>query len=261
MRRMIPAVLALSLVLLGCKVKELADKAQIAKDLDKRGTVDLLKDVSKDKYDPPKDGKLTDAQIQMYLKVRGHEKDIAKVALAKANEHAKNADATKNSIAGVMESFKTMSAGAEFATADLRAAKDLGYNTQEYLWVKAQIMGISMAAFTESMTTAMQAQVENSRSQMRKAYDEAKDEQTKQMYKQMLDNYDKTAKEGKEVTANLDPAVAYNRELLKKYDSELAGLTTEMSKYESKDGDTKNAMDELQKNLKKATEDAKKQSQ
>jgi hypothetical protein len=261
MRRMIPAVLALSLVLCGCKVKELADKAQIAKDLDKRGTIDLMKDVSKDKYDPPKDGKLTDAQIQMYLKVRQHEKDIAKVALANANEHAKNADASKNSIAGVMESFKTMSAAAQFATADIRAAKDLGYNTQEYLWVKTTITGISMLSFTETMTNAMQAQVENSHSQMRKAYDEAKDEQTKQMYKQMLDNYEKTAKEGKQVTANLDPSVAYNRELLKKYDSELAGLTTELSKYENKDGDAKKAMDDLQKNMQKATEDAKKQSQ
>jgi hypothetical protein len=261
MRRIIPAILALSVLVFGCKVKELADKANIAKDLDKRGTVDLIKEVSNDKYDPPKDGKLTEAQVQMYLKVRGHEKEIAKVALEKANEHAKAADSSKHTISGVMESFKTMSAAAEFATADIRAAKDLGYNTQEYLWVKGQILGASAAAFTESMTNAMSAQLEASRAQMKKAYDEAKDEQTKQMYKGMLDNYEQTAKESKQATEGQDPSVAYNRELLKKYDSELAAFTTELSKYENKEGDAKKSMDELQQKMNQANEDAKKQPQ
>jgi hypothetical protein len=261
MRRITPAILALAVLVSGCKVKELADKANIAKDLDKRGTVDLMKQVADDKYDPPKDGKLTESQVQMYLKVREHEKDIAKVALQKANEHAKAADASKHSLSGVMEGFKTMSAAAEFATADIRAAKDLGYNTQEYLWVKAQIMGASTAAFAEQMSNAMSAQMEASRAQMQKAFDEAKDEQTKQMYKQMLDGYEKTAKESKEAAAGVDPAVAYNRQLLKKYDTELAAFTSELSKYEAKDGDAKKSMDELQQKMNQAAEDAKKQSQ
>ena len=258
MRRMIPAVLALSVVLGGCKVKELADKAQVAKDLDKRGTVSLMKEVANDKYDAPKDGKLTDDQVKMYLKVREHEKDIAKVALQNANEHSKKADASKNSIAGVMEGFKTMSAAAEFATADIRAAKDLGYNTQEYLWVKGQILAASTAAFAEKMTDAMSAQMDAAQQQTKKAYEEAKDEQTKQMYKQMLDSYAQTVKEGKDATANQDPALAYNRALLKKYDTELAAFTSEMSKYENKDGEAKKSMDDLQKKMDQAAQDAKK---
>jgi hypothetical protein len=259
MRRFIPAILALSVVLGGCKVKELADKARIAKDLDKRGTVDLMKQVADDKYDAPKDGKLTEGQIQMYLKVREHEKEIAKVALANANEHAKAADASKHSLSGVMEGLKTMSAAAEFATADIRAAKDLGYNTQEYMWVKGQIMVVSTTAFAEQMGNAMSAQLDASRAQLQKAYDEAKDEQTKQLYKQQLDSFDQSIKENKQqATANVDPALAYNRELLKKYDTELAAFTNEMSKYEAKDGDAKKSMDELQKNMKEAAENAKK---
>ena len=261
MRRITPAILALVVVVSGCKVKELADKANISKDLDKRGTVDLMKQVADDKYDAPKDGKLTEAQVQMYLKVREHEKAIAKVALEKANQHAKAADASKHSLSGVMEGFKTMSAAAEFATADIRAAKDLGFNTQEYLWVKGQIMAVSTTAFAEQMSNAMSAQLEASRAQMQKAYDEAKDEQTKQMYKQMLDSYAQTAKEGKQATEGQDASLTYNRELLKKYDSELAAFTTEMSKYEAKDGDVKKSMDELQKKMNEATENAKKQSQ
>jgi len=254
MRRIIPAILVLFVALIGCKVKELADKANLSKDLDKRGPVDLMKQVANDKYDPPKDGKLTDAQVQMYLKVKQHEKEIASAAYQKADEHFKSADKAKNSFAGVMEGLQGMRNAAEFATADIRAAKDLGYNTQEYLWVKGQVLAVSATAFAEMTSNAMQASVESSQSQMRKAYDEAKDEQTKQMYKQMLDQYEKTAKEGKEVTAkvNVDPALAYNRQLLKKYDSELAGLATP-------DGATNQGLNDLQKKMQQVVDDAKKQ--
>jgi len=62
MRRIFSAVLMLSITLAGCRAKEAYDKARIAQDLDKHGTMDLMKDVSKDKYTPPADGKLTDAQ-------------------------------------------------------------------------------------------------------------------------------------------------------------------------------------------------------
>ena len=55
--------------------------------------------------------------------------------------------------------------------------------------------------------------------------------------------------------------MAYNRQLLKKYDTELAAFTSELSKYEAKDGDVKKSMDELQQKMNQATEDAKKQSQ
>lgn len=254
MRRMIPAVLLLSFLMVGCKVKELADKAQIAKDIDKRGPIDLMKEVSKDSYTPPKDGKLTDAQIQMYLKVRKHEKEIAKEAYKTADEHFKKADAAKDSLAGVMEGFKGLRNAAQFATADIRSAKDLGFNTQEYLWVKGQVLAASVTAFAETSTKILDLGYE----QTKKAYDEAKDEQTKQMYKQMLDNYDQGRKEGREATAGQDPALVYNRELLKKYDSELAGLAGEVGKVEEKEGDTNKALNELQKNVEKALRDAKK---
>src|SRR6266542_209944 len=253
MRRIIPAVLLLSVVFFGCRVKELAEKAKIAKDLEKHGTIDLMKDVSKDKYDPPKDGKLTEAQIQIYLKVRQHEKDIAKVAKEQMDQHSKAADESKHSLSGVFESIKTIQSAGEFFTADIRAAKDLGYNTQEYLWVKGQITAASMTAFAEGLTNAMSAQQDAYLAQTRKTYEEAKDEQTKQMYKQMLDSYAQTVKEGKEATANQDPALVYNRQLLKKYDNELAAFTNELGKYENKEGEAKQSVDELQKKLDEAT--------
>ncbi|HKO01491.1 MAG TPA: hypothetical protein VJ032_07360, partial [Thermoanaerobaculia bacterium] len=192
--------------------------------------------------------------VQMYLKVRQHEKDIAKVAKDQMDQHSKAADQAKHSLSGVFESIKTMQSAGEFFTADIRAAKDLGYNTQEYLWVKGQITAASATAFAEGITKAMDAQQDAYLAQTKKAYEEAKDEQTKQMYKQMLDNYAQTVKEGKQVTSNVPPEVEYNRQLLKKYDNELAAFTNEMGKYENKEGEAKQSVDELQKKLNEAAQ-------
>jgi hypothetical protein len=260
MNRTLSAVLALSLVLAGCKAKEAYDKAKISQDLSKRGTLDLMKDVSKDNYDAPADGKLTDAQIQMYLKVRGHEKDIVQVAKAEAQKHAAAADkAGQKSLSGMMEGFKTLGSAADMLTADIRAAKDLGYNTQEYIWVKGQILAVSTAAMAEKLQQSMSASMDASYTQMKKAYDEAKDDQTKAMYKQMLDGYDQSRKEAAAAKSAEDPAVAHNRQLLSKYESALDAFTHEMSKYEEKPGEVKKSMDEWQKGVDKATAEAKKQ--
>src|SRR6185436_21164530 len=149
MRRILPALLCLGVVLAGCRAKEAIDKATVAQDLEKRGTTDLIKEIANDKYDAPQDGHLTDGQNQMYLKVREHEKVIAQVAKAEAQKHADAAKAAGDkSLGGMIEGFKTIGAAAEMFTANLRAAKDLHYNTAEYQWVKGQILAASMAEFS-----------------------------------------------------------------------------------------------------------------
>jgi len=260
MRRTLIAVLTLSVVFAGCKLKEAVDKASISKDLDKRGTMDLMKEVADDKYTPPADGKLTDGQVQMYLKVREREKAIAQVARKEAQEHAKAADAAgQKSIGGFIEGLKTMGSAADMFTADIRAAKDLHYNTQEYLWVKTQILAASTAAMGEKMSQAMSASMDAGYAQMKKAYDEAKDEQTKAMYKQSLDQYEQTRKEQQASKPAEDSAVTYNRQLLTKYESALNAYANEMAKWEDKPGDAQKAVQEMDKNLDKAVQDAKKQ--
>jgi chromosome segregation ATPase len=258
MRRILPLLLVVGVVLSGCKAKEAMDKASVARDLEKRGTVDLMKEISNDKYDPPKDGRLTDGQIQMYMKVREHEKVIAQVAKAEAEKHAKAADkAGDKSISGMMEGFKTMGAAAEMLTADLRAAKDLHYNTAEYQWVKGQILAASTSAYAEKMGQALNATMESSYQQMKKQYDEAKDEQTKQAYKQMLDSMEQQRGEAAKQKEAVDPAIAYNRQILSKYENALNAYAHELSKYEDKPGEAKKSVDEFQKNIDKAVQDAK----
>lgn len=254
MRRTSVVVLCLSLALAGCKAKELADKASISKDLDKRGTVDLLKEVGNDNYTAPEDGRLTEAQIQMYLKVREHEKTIAKVAREELKQHAQKAEGKEKSIAGMMEGFKAMGSAADFLTADIRAAKDLGYNSQEYLWVKSQILAASTSVMAEKVSATVTANFDKAYQDAQKAYNEAKDEQTKKLYGDMLASYAKSRQE-METKTDEDPALTYNRQLLSRHENALNAYAHELSKFEEKEGEVQKGMDEMTKKL----EEAKKQ--
>lgn len=249
MRRSLILMLSLSLALAGCKAKELADKAAISKDLEKRGTTDLMKEVAEDTYDPPQDGRLTDAQVQMYLKVREHEKKIAEVAKAELKKHSEEAKKKEKSIGGFMEGMKALGSAADFLTADIRAAKDLGYNTQEYLWVKQQILEASTAQMAEQFSTAMAANFDKAYAEAKKAHDEASDEQTKKLYADVLAGYDKSRQE---MTAkqDVDPAVAHNRQILAKYENALNAFAHELSKYEDKPGEAQKAVEQIQEQAK-----------
>src|ERR1051325_6310329 len=251
MRRSLSLMFCLTLALAGCKAKELADKASISKDLQKRGTTDLMQQIAKDSYDPPADGRLKDSQIQMYLKVREHEKQIAQVAKDEMKQHVASADKSKNSLAGMIQGMKALGSAADFVTADLRAAKDLGYNTQEYLWVKQQILAVSTTAMTEKFNDAMKANFDKAYTDAKKAYDEAKDEQTKKLYADVLAGYDKSKNELQQKVEQ-DPAVSYNPQLLTKYESALSAFAHEMEKYEDKPGDVQKGMQDLEKRLDEA---------
>lgn len=255
MRRTLIAVLCLTFVLAGCKAKELADAEAISKDLDKRGTTDLMQEIANDEYTAPEDGRLSEAQIQMYLKVREHEKKIAEVAKKEMKEHGEKAEkAGEKSLAGLVQGLQAMGSAADFLTADLRAAKDLGYNTQEYVWVKGQIIAASTAAMAEKFNEAVTANFDKAYQDAKKAYDEATDETTKKMYADVLAGYEKSKQE-MAAQADADPAATFNRQLLSKYENALNAFAHEMSKYEDKPGEVQQGVQELEQKI----EEAKKQ--
>ena len=248
--RGIVGLLVLSVLVIGCGNKS-NDKAEVSKDLQKKGTLDLMKEIEKDKYTEPADGKLTDSQIQMYLKVREREKVIAQTAREEAQKHAKASDAAGKSLTGIMEGLKTLGSAADLATADVRAAHDLGFNTKEYLWVKERVLAASAAAATEGFQKAMTTQMDTAYQEAKKAYDAAKDDQTKQMYKQMLDGYDQVKKESA-ANQTVDPGVAYNRELLSKHEDALNALGAELAKWGgAKEDDVKKAVKQAEDGAKK----------
>ncbi|HYO78869.1 MAG TPA: hypothetical protein VE010_20575 [Thermoanaerobaculia bacterium] len=255
MRRSLPVMLCLSLALGGCKAKELVDQAAIAKDLKNRGTTDLMEQVANDEYTAPEDGRLTEKQIEMYLKVREHEKKIAQVAKEELKQHSEKAEKKgENSLAGMMEGMKALGSAADFMTADLRAAKDLGFNSQEYLWVKQQVLAASTAVMAEKFTESMTANFDQAYAEAKKAYDSAPDEQTKKMYADMLAGYEKSKQEMTQ-QQDVDPALAHNRQLLSKHENALNAYAHELSKFEDKPGDVQKGVQEFERQL----EEAKKQ--
>jgi ribosomal protein S17E len=246
MKRSLMLLLCLALVLGGCKAKELADKADISKELASKGTTELMNEAANDEYTAPEDGRLTDKQIEMYLKVREHEKKIAQVAKAEMQQHADKAkEAGEKSIGGFMQGLQALGSAADLMTADIRAAKDLGYNTQEYLWVKQQVLAASTSQMAEEFSKSMQQNFDKAYADAKKAHDEATDEQTKKLYADVMAGYEKSKQEMTS-QSNQDPAAQYNKQLLSKYENALNAFAQELSKYEDKPGEVQKAVDGMQ---------------
>jgi len=227
-------------------------KEDVSETLKDKGTTEVLKKAADDKYTAPADGKLTDAQVQMYLKVREKEKEIAKVAREEAQAHAKKAEAAgEKSIGGMMEAFKTMGSVADLATADIRAAQELGYNTAEYQWVKTTILGVSAADVSQQLATATGQMMDANYAQLKKQYDSATDPATKKALGEALAQYDASKAEMAKQSENQkkDPAYEYNKQLISKYEGTINALSTELAKYSDTGttGDLNKQMSDLQK--------------
>ncbi|MHB0971282.1 MAG: hypothetical protein ACYC7A_12980 [Thermoanaerobaculia bacterium] len=259
MRRIVLVVMVVLLAfgLSGCKAKKALEEAGISDSLKETGTRELLEKASEDSYDPPADQRLTEGQVEIYLKVREREKAIADVAKKEMQANAKKAeDKGDKSIGGLMDGFKALGSAADLLTADIRAAQELGYNTAEYQWIKEKVLEASGSAMTQKMQQASTAMMDASYKQLKDAMDKAPDETTKKMYADMLANQEK-AKQEMAQESKEEPHVAYNRQLLSKHENALNALATEWSKFSDKPTDeAQNAMKQWEQQLDKSVQDA-----
>jgi hypothetical protein len=231
------------------------DQTKVSKDLEKRGTIDLMEQASKDQYTPPADGRLTDAQVQMYLKVREREKQIVEVAKKEMQQHAekvKKEEAEKDPFSAAMASMKTLGSAADLATADIRAAVDLGLNTAEYSWVKQQILEASGAAVSQQVAAATSKLADGAYTQMKQQYEQAKDETTRKMLGDMLKQYEDQRAQMAVPAAETNPTIEYNQQLLAKYGSAINPLAQEWAKYETTPGQSQESMEKGLQELQKA---------
>ena len=234
------ALLIASLVaagLLGCRgEKDAADS------LDERSFRDVLAEAENDHYDPPADGKLTRAQVEMYLKVREHERAIAEAARKKLSQTAENMKEKKGSLGELMEGMKGFGAVADFVTADTRAAQDLGVNTAEYGWVKETIQSSLSAEVANRSRDAFRSEIAKQRDEMQKRLDEASSDAEKKMYEAFLAQLDEASAEEDEPE---DDAKRYNRELLAEYEDTIETLRRELERWglEETADDLKNSLD------------------
>jgi len=238
-------IAALSVVACG---KEKSEK-DISAEFQKKGTRELIEQASKDSYDSPEDGRLTESQIEMYLKVREAEKKYAQVARKELEERAAKIKEKGESVSGMIEAFKGLGSVADFATADIRAAQELGYNTAEYMWVKGQVLEASAAAATEGFREAGNASLNKMRKQIQDQHDNATDPVVKEQLGKLLEQYEQQAES---VEPEEEDSVTYNRKLLSKYENVLNALAQEWSKYEENEGDAEEAMQNIEEQNKKA---------
>lgn len=251
--KQIAAVALCSIIALSGCSSEKAEESKISEQLAEKGTTELLEEAAEDQYEPPADGRLTEKQVQLYLKVREHEKKIAQVAKKELQAHAKEAEGKEKSLAGIMDSFKAVGSFADLMTADIRAAKELGYNTAEYQWIKEQVLEASGAAMTQKLQEASNAMIDQTYVETKKQYEAATDETTKKMLGEMLAGYEQSRKE---TASEIDPTVQYNMQLLSKHENALNALAAELAKFEDKPGDAQKGVEELQQNIDKAVQDA-----
>lgn len=249
MRRIVTILMAVLLVglLSGCKLKKAIDEAGAIKDsLDQVGTTELMEKTADDTYDPPADNRLTEAQIQMYLKVREQEKKIAQVAKAELEKKAKESEASggDKSLAGMVKGFEALGSVADYMTADIRAAHELGYNTAEYQWVKERVLEASGSVFQEQMASSMTQMMDKAYTDMKQQYDAATDEQSKKAIGEMLAQYEQNKKEMAAQQPDVDPAVAYNRQLLSKHENALNAIAVELAKWTGNDAEAQKAVQE-----------------
>ena len=226
-------VLALSgsiLLAFGCQAKPAADEATIQKRLHQKGTANLMDEVARaPEYHPPADGRLTEAQVKMYLDVRQREQQIREVAFRERQEAGEPApaDSGQDQLAYV-EALKTVGdqpGFADIATADLRAAQELGFNPKEYGWVKERVLEAQM----QETALALSQQIAQSRQQVLAQLDQRRRETTDPVQKAQIERQIEDLNKNVQAAsiAAADPVRQANAGLLARYKDDLARLQTE----------------------------------
>jgi hypothetical protein len=174
-------------------------------------------------YPPPADGQLSDAQVKMYFDVRQREQQIRQVAFKELQDKG----------GAFLESLKTVGDRsdtaniADIATADLRAAQELGFNPKEYQWVKERVLEARML----ETTRALAQQVAQSRQQVLALFEQRRQEATDPVAKaeaeRQLEELQKNAVSSPTALADTDPAREHNADLLARFKDDFARLQAE----------------------------------
>jgi hypothetical protein len=195
------------------------DRESIEEDLAETGTLDILEQAGEDEYQPPADGELTGDQVEMYLAVQERAAKIRQVTGKRLQEQEAEAKAEEREV-GFMEGLSALGQAADFVTADIRAAKELGHNSAEYQWVQEQVMEAQVA----KMSRGMQAQMGQAAQQFVEAMEQqlanTEDAEQKAAIEQQIAEYRQGLEESM-AEEELEPGVAHNLELLERYQDRL----------------------------------------
>jgi len=208
----------------------------IKKEFSKKGTVELMEEIENDEYNPPRDGDLTEKQVEMYLAVKKEELAYAKQAAENLKEKAEKADAKekegkKPGLSDYMNAFKALGDVADFVTADLRAAKKLGYNAKEYQWVKETIIKTKMAEWADNSRDAASKTYTDMLDRLKEQRKQASTKEMKEMYDQQINAISEGMKDINDDQHGDETVTEHNKELLAKYKDKISVIEEEVNKW------------------------------
>jgi hypothetical protein len=239
MRRAAAAVLSgAALLAVACRQRD--DRAAIQERLRAKGTAEVVREAAAARYVPPAGGRLTDAQVRLYLRVRERESRIREAAFLAAQrrrdallsaERAERADRT-----GRQDGRDTRDPSdprdnpgrrghpadeTGLAAADLRASQELRVNPKEYAWVRERVLEAEAAAATQTLYQRMAAGREQLLARMRRDRDALTDPERRAAAERQIEDW----KRGLQASEPAAPAaVRANVALLARYREALARL-------------------------------------
>lgn len=189
-QRAVRTALLCAVVLAGCARQE-ADGKKAGEKSRALTTAEVMDQVARAKYQPPADGRLTETQMRMYLEVKRRAREI----LAAAPE-GQEPD----------------------ATADLRAALELGHNPKELGWVQERVLEAWIALRGQELDR----KITESRTRMVHDLEEKLASATDPRQKAELEKQIAEIHAAAPLATAAPPAVGHNAELIHRYEAEVA---------------------------------------
>jgi len=190
--RVLRTALLCAVVLAGCAREEAEEKK--AEKPREMTTAQVMEQAARARYQPPADGRLTETQVRMYLEVKRLVRKI------RAEEPEK---------AGPQEPA---------ATADLRAALELGYNPKELSWIQGRVQEAWIALrgqeLDRKIAESRNQMIQDLETQLKSAADPR---QKAELEKQIAE-----IRAAAPLPTTAPPAVDHNTELVRHYESEVA---------------------------------------
>jgi hypothetical protein len=223
------------------------ERAAIEARLRSRAAADVVREAAAARYEPPADGRLTEAQVRMFLEVRERECRIREAAALAAQrrreappaEAAEKGQATaERQDAGGGRAARDARDGAArgprrvvapaaedeadlSAAADLRAAQELHVNPKEYRWVRDRVQEAQAEAIAQALYQKMIAGREQLLAHKRKELESMTDAGERATARRDIEDWQRGLQGGDAAVA---PAMRANMALLARFREPLAHL-------------------------------------
>jgi len=207
-------------------------------DISEMITDKLMEDIEKDSYSPPVDGKLTEAQVHLFLHVKKEELTYIfqnlKHNLAGLEENEK-----KKKIAGLKEymtTLRTIGNSTNAVATDLQAAKKLGYNAREYEWVRNVIINTNLFTWADTTSQIATERYEKTLQELIAQQEAAATPEEKNLYDQQINAIRLALEDMESKNHPLDETTVFNKMLLEKFEDEIAALEAEIKRCNFNNG-------------------------